>query len=242
MWRPADEEVDQGRPVEVNPLNCRWSLTITAVSHRRGMIFSDPRLHPTAYWLVWDKQDFLRTDFLNLSVNCSVHIYAASNQFLFFSSLFGCCWLTQVREPFCSLSRLSHNSTSFVECQLASRQKSAVNHTLILEEIQIEFSSHFMSLPYESVRATSDVVVSYPLSPPPCYKRVINELSRDDSLCNNDDVTWTCWSWTTVLLDAMCSVITLTHVNYKLLILYRICYGVCTRSPIINYKWNEQHF
>ena len=49
----------------------------------------------------------------------------------------------------CSLSRRSHNSTSFVECQLASRPKSAANHTLILEEIQIEFSSHFTSLPYE---------------------------------------------------------------------------------------------
>ena len=34
---------------------------------------------------------------------------------------------------------------------------------------------------------------------------------------------------------AMCSAITLTHVNYKLLVLYRICYRVYTRSKIINY-------
>ena len=25
-----------------------------------------------------------------------------------------------------------------------------------------------------------------------CYKRVINESPRGDSLCHNDDVTWTC--------------------------------------------------
>ena len=60
----------------------------------------------------------------------------------------------------------------FVECQLALRKKSAVNHTLILEEIQIEISSHFTSLPYEIVRSTSEVVISYPLSPPPSHKRM----------------------------------------------------------------------
>ena len=87
--------------------------------------------------------------------------------------------LTQVRDPFCSLSRRSHNSTSFVKCQLASRQKSAVNHTLILEEIQIEFSSHFTSLPYESVRATSNAI-RIP------YRRhhVINESPCPDRLCH----------------------------------------------------------
>ena len=42
MLRTADEEVDKCRPVEVDPLKCRWSLTITAVSCRRWMIFSDP--------------------------------------------------------------------------------------------------------------------------------------------------------------------------------------------------------
>ena len=83
MWRTADEEVDQCRPVEVDPLKCRWSLTITAVSHYRWMIFSDTQLHPTAYWLVWNKQDFLRTDFINLSVNCLVHTYAASKPISF---------------------------------------------------------------------------------------------------------------------------------------------------------------
>ena len=30
----------------------------------------------------------------------------------------------------------------------------------------------------------------------------------------------------TLLLDAMCSVTTRTHMNYKLLVLYRICYRV----------------
>ena len=78
----------------VNPLTCWWSLTITVVSHRRWMIFSDLQLHPTAYWLVWSNQNFLRTDFINISVSCPVHTYAASNPFIFFSSLFRCCWLT----------------------------------------------------------------------------------------------------------------------------------------------------
>ena len=35
---------------------------------------------------------------------------------------------------------------------------------------------------------------------------------------------------------AVCSVITLTHMNCKLLVLYRICNRVYTRSQIINYK------
>ena len=35
-----------------------------------------------------------------------------------------------------------------------------------------------------------------------------------------------------MLLDAMCLVITLTHVNYKLLVLYRIYYRIYTRSQI----------
>ena len=88
MWRTADEEVDQYRPVEVDPLKCRWSLTIAAVPHRRWMIFSDPQLNPAAYWLIWNKQDFLWTDFIDLSLNYPVHTYAISNQFIFFSSLF----------------------------------------------------------------------------------------------------------------------------------------------------------
>ena len=36
---------------------------------------------------------------------------------------------------------------------------------------------------------------------------------------------WRIW---TQLLDAMCLVTTHTHVNYKLLVLYRICYRVYT--------------
>ena len=43
-----------------------------------------------------------------------------------------------------------------------------------------------------------------------------------------------------MLPDAMCLVITLTNVNHKLLVLYRICYRVYTRSHIINYMGNKQ--
>ena len=75
--------------------------------------------------------------------------------------------------------------------------------------------------------------------------------SRTGAICNSicniltkistDPIQLDSWcldvlTWTTVLLDAMCLVITLTHVNYKLLVLYRICYRVYTRSQIINYK------
>ena len=79
MWCTADEEVDQCRCVEVDPLKCRWRRTIPALSHRRRMIFSDPQLHLHSL-LIGLKQAGLFTDrFINLSVNCPVHIYAASN-------------------------------------------------------------------------------------------------------------------------------------------------------------------
>ena len=122
----------------------------------------------------------------------------------------------------------SHNSTSFVECQLASRQMSAVNHTMIHEEIQIEFSSHFTSYPYESIRSTSEG--SYFVSH--CRHHVINESLRGDSLCHHD-VTMTLTNVGDCAARAMCLVITLTHMNYKLLVLYSICW-----SQIINYIWN----
>ena len=58
---------------------------------------------------------------------------------------------------------------------------------------------------------------------------IINESLRGDSLCHNDVIM----TWTNVddcAARAMCLVITLTHMNYKLLVLYRICYRVYTRS------------
>ena len=57
-------------------------------------------------------------------------------------------------------------------CEMSTRLTPKVCRHSHAEEIQIEFSSHFTSLPYEIVRTTSDVVISYPLSPPP----VINVL------------------------------------------------------------------
>ena len=69
---------------------------------------------------------------------------------------------------------------------------------------------------------------------------VINESPRGDSLCHNDVImTWT--NMNDCAAIAMCLVLTLTHVNYKLLVLYSICYRVYTRSQIINYMLNEQH-
>ena len=62
---------------------------------------------------------------------------------------------------------------------------------------------------------------------------VINESPRGDSLCHNDMIM----TWTNVddcAAIATCLVITLTHINYKLLVLYSICYRVYTRSQIIN--------
>ena len=38
--------------------------------------------------------------------------------------------------------------------------------------------------------------------------------------------------WTTLLLDAMCLVTTHTYANYKLLVLYRICYKVNTNNKL----------
>ena len=67
-----------------------------------------------------------------------------------------------------------------------------------------------------------------------CYKRGINESPRGDSLFHNDEMM----TWTNVndcAARAICLVITLTHMNYKLLVLYSICYRVYTRSQIINY-------
>ena len=58
---------------------------------------------------------------------------------------------------------------------------------------------------------------------------VINESPRGDSLCHNDVIM----TWTNVddrAARAMCLVITLTHINYKLLVLYSICYRVYSRS------------
>ena len=67
-----------------------------------------------------------------------------------------------------------------------------------------------------------------------CYKRDINESQRGDSLYHNDVIM----TWTNVndcAARSMCLVITLTHINYKLLVLCSICYRVYTRSQIINY-------
>ena len=185
MWRTADEEVDQCWIVEVDPLKCRRSLTITTASHRRWMIFSDPRLHPTAYCLVWKKQDFLRTDFINLSVNCPVHTYAPSNQFVFFSSSFRCCELIQIREPFCSLSRRSHNSTSSVKCQLASRQKSASITRWFLKK----FKSNFLLASRRCLTKVFAQPQTYIFRIPYRRHHVINESPCGDKLGNNDDVT-----------------------------------------------------
>ena len=38
-----------------------------------------------------------------------------------------------------------------------------------------------------------------------------------------------------ILLDVMCLVTTRTHINYKLLVLYRICYRVYTEITDNNY-------
>ena len=196
-----------------------------------------PATSPHSLLIGLKQAELLTNRFYKPFGQLSCPYFCSFKQISFLLVVFSLLLIDTGLETLCSLSRRLHNSTSFIECQLASRQNSAINHTLILEEIQIELSSHFTLLPYEIVHSTSDVVISYPLSPPPCYKRVINEPPRGDSLCNDDDVTWTCWTWTTVLLDATCSVITLTHVNYKLLVLYRICYRVYTRSSIINDMW-----
>ena len=73
---------------------------------------------------------------------------------------------------------------------------------------------------------------------PSCYKRGnkrgINESPRGDSLYHNDVIM----TWTNVddcAARAMRLVITLTHMNYKLLVLYSVCYRVYTISQIINY-------
>ena len=62
----------------------------------------------------------------------------------------------------------------------------------------------------------------------------MKESPRGDSLCHNDAIM----TWMNVddyAAGAMCLVITFTHMNYKLLVLYSICYRVYTRSQIINY-------
>ena len=47
--------------------------------------------------------------------------------------------------------------------------------------------------------------------------------------------------WTTLLLDAVCLVTTHTHVNYKLLVLYRIYYRVYTEitNNKLYVKWTK---
>ena len=136
------------------PMMCRHDQLIYAMPYRhRWLIVWDMQLHPTAYRLIWSNQDFLRTDFVCLSVNCPAHTCAAWNQY---SSLLAVVLrsrrLTQIHEILLLLQPTVARLNLFCRLSARLRKKSAVKHTLILEKNQIEFSSHFTSLPYEIVR------------------------------------------------------------------------------------------
>ena len=104
---PRKKLINASKSTRWNADEVSWSPQLP---YRRWMITSDLQLRPTAYWWVWNKQDFIKKDFIDLSVNCPVHTYAASNQFLFFWLLFS---LLLIDTGLWTLLQLQHTVAQF---------------------------------------------------------------------------------------------------------------------------------
>ena len=157
------DKVGQCRPVEVDPLRCRWRAVTISWSMRYRTVDDLLRHTTSPYSLLIDlKQAGLLTDrFYIPSVNFPVDAYAASIQY---SSLLAVVSrsrrLTQIREILLQLQQTVARLNLF--CRMSTRlcQNSAVKHTLILKKKSNRISSHLTSLPYQTVRTDSWILCS----------------------------------------------------------------------------------